>query len=244
MKFLNFLTLFIAIVSLFGFSNQALTQTLAVTEYMANPNSLPDGEGEWIEIFNYGPNKVNLTNLKIIDQGSDSFVFNTGIIASGEYIILALNPTSFQLEWPTVTSQIFNYDDFILSNTNDEIIIQNQDSLSPWSLEYPSGGPTGSSTYLAVDNFLDNNYTSQGNGAINHNGNDGTGNLGYESNSLALDEVGSFFSQNGDIGSPGTGNYTASVPEPSQILSVIVAIGLGAFFFRYSNHKKIISIRK
>ena len=44
---------------------------VAVTEFCASPSTLPDVEGEFVELFNFNTGSVNLNGWTISDAGSD-----------------------------------------------------------------------------------------------------------------------------------------------------------------------------
>ncbi|MCB0074838.1 MAG: lamin tail domain-containing protein, partial [Caldilineaceae bacterium] len=67
-------------------------RTLMLSEFLANPDTVGDSEGEWIELFNWGDAPVNLRGWTLADLGTDRFTVATDLtIAPGAYIVLARN---------------------------------------------------------------------------------------------------------------------------------------------------------
>ncbi|MAX13596.1 MAG: hypothetical protein CMG11_06110, partial [Candidatus Marinimicrobia bacterium] len=129
---------------------------IVVNEIMKNPSAVSDTEGEWFEIINISNNQINLFGWSIKDSGSDNHIIDSNVyINPGEYLILGINN---DLNSNGGISIDYEYDNFIFSNSDDEIIIVSNtgiivDSIAYNDLEFPD--PSGSSISLKNIN-LDN----------------------------------------------------------------------------------------
>ena len=98
---------------------------IIITEFMANPSSVADSDGEWFEIYNPTSTDFDLNGLVVQDDGVDVFVINTPlIISAGGFVVLGNNgdPAAnggvvVDFEYPSAA--------FTLSNAADEIEIFN-----------------------------------------------------------------------------------------------------------------------
>src|SRR3954471_71116 len=69
---------------------------LVITELMADPSKVADASGEWFEIYNPGPQSVNLKGFKLVSgsgaTGSETHTIATDVIAdSGDYVVFGNN---------------------------------------------------------------------------------------------------------------------------------------------------------
>ena len=63
---------------------------IVISEIMANPAAVADAEGEFFELYNPGPNVVNLAGWTIADLGSDRHtIVGDLLIPAGGYVLLA-----------------------------------------------------------------------------------------------------------------------------------------------------------
>jgi hypothetical protein len=73
--------------------------TLAISEIHYNPNNPALGDPsdqEFIEIYNYGTEPVNLSGFQLTDFRDDPYVFSGGLsLGAGEYIVVARTPAVF-----------------------------------------------------------------------------------------------------------------------------------------------------
>ncbi len=94
---------------------------LLITEVMVNPASVSDTSGEWFELFNPSADEINLRDIIIGDDGGDSHKIETDLlILPGHFLTLARNGDS-ALNSGFIADYV--YDDFILSNSGDEIVL-------------------------------------------------------------------------------------------------------------------------
>jgi len=62
---------------------------LVITEIMSNPDAQPDSAGEYFEVYNAGPEPLDLLGLTVSDLGSDGFsVQDSIVVAAGTFAVL------------------------------------------------------------------------------------------------------------------------------------------------------------
>lgn len=186
------------------FSNTA-GAGLVITEVMQNPAAVSDANGEWFEIFNSGPNSLDLDGFEFSDNGTNSFTITGSlVIASGDYLVLGRNSDS-------ATNGGINVDyeysgGFTLANGDDEIVIS-FNNVEYDRIEYDGGTawpqPTGSSEgasmmLIGTDAGIDNNIGSN-----------------WQLSTMGIG--------NGDFGTPGFGSFSA-VPEPTSLAYGMLAL--------------------
>ena len=115
---------------------------LIVTEAMPNPSAVSDSFGEWLEVFNTTDIPINLNSFRLHDDGEDSWLVLDveGVnIGPREYVTLCRNGL-FSFNGGVVCDS--TYDDFILANGPDEIVLSlgdveidrvNYDGSFPWT---------------------------------------------------------------------------------------------------------------
>jgi hypothetical protein len=137
MRFL-FRLLVLAGACLLSTSASASVAQLLITEVMANPSAVSDGNGEWFELFNPTTRHVELEGLLLSDDGSNSHTIASGhslLIAPGEYFVVARNGDP-------LSNGGFNadyvYSNFSLGNSSDQIILS-EESGESLRLDYSSG---------------------------------------------------------------------------------------------------------
>ena len=191
-------------------SIQSLSADLVITEIMQNPSAVNDADGEWFEIFNSGPNTIDLNGFTISDAGSDSFTVGVSLVAQpGDYLVFGNNANFSTNGGVTVD---FEYPTFFLSNGADELFLEDASSNLLDSVEWDGGtsfpDPNGASMVLNGSNpSIDNNVGS---------------NWATSTTAFGL----------GDFGTPGSGSFVA-VPEPSAFLFGTLICGvLGAKYSR------------
>jgi len=93
-----------------------------ITEIMANPLQVSDGNGEWFELFNPTSSAINLEGLTLSDDGSNSNTISTGgplLIGAGQYFVMAKNGDN---NTNGGFSADYVYSNFTLGNSGDQII--------------------------------------------------------------------------------------------------------------------------
>ncbi|SNS80233.1 Por secretion system C-terminal sorting domain-containing protein [Ekhidna lutea] len=198
-------------------------ELIAITEFMNNslgtnnldPTIGDETTNEWIELFNYGLNSVDLTGWTISDEDSDSDVIGAVSIDPGDYVILTRSKTYFETQWlGGVPDAHVVQLGITLADGADEIILSNNEGDAIWSLAYPGGLSPGSGTFLGYsENSSSTIYGSKASPGIVIGGDDASGSSGYENSG----DPNAYNSTAGDSGSPLDGQYAA--PLPVELLS-------------------------
>jgi hypothetical protein len=97
---------------------------LVISEVMANPAAVSDGNGEWFELYNRSNAAIDLSGLIIHDEGSNSHTVNSDsalIISAGDFFVFARNGDltangGFEADYV--------YSNFTLGNSSDAIILE------------------------------------------------------------------------------------------------------------------------
>ncbi|MBC8427939.1 MAG: lamin tail domain-containing protein, partial [Candidatus Pelagibacter sp.] len=160
---------------------------VVINEIMQNPSSVSDNDGEWFEIENIGTESINLNGWAVKDNGTDNHIINSDIlIESGGIAVLGNNLNVSENGGVTLS---YEYIDFNLGNSNDEIIIINNQGITMDSVAYDGGpdfpDPNGASMAL-LNSLVDNNVGANW----------------IESNTIYGD---------GDMGTPGVPNFDAEI---------------------------------
>ena len=222
------------------FTAAQLFAGIAVTEFINNVNGDENAQ-EWIEVFNYGPGpgSVDLSAMYLSDNGfqTQQITSTSYALSVGSYAILSFDKDAFTNNWRTVDESIVvqmpTGTHFNLANSDDQIILYDNNANRIWNLGYPNGETAGRATFLATNKtwtVTDYGYDGgvESGPFIVRNGDDlavGAG-IGYENNDATTDPNAFTSDLDGDVGSPGTGSYTP-VPEPA-LLSLL---GIAAFAF-------------
>jgi|GEM_PF-2197492 len=143
--------------------SQEFVNGLVINEIMNNPNVVSDDMGEWIEIVNTGDEPIQLNDYILKDNDTDFH-----IISSPNDLII--NPGEYYLLGKELNNQIngginiqYQYTDFYLSNSFDEIILQHPTGIIADEVLYDNGStfpdPVGKSMSL-TDYLIDNSNGS------------------------------------------------------------------------------------
>ena len=136
---------------------------IVISEVMQNPAAVSDSYGEWFEIINLDSIVIDLNGWMIRDEGNDTHIINTSVeIQPGEYIVLGRNSDE-SLNGGYVSD--YMYSSFALANTNDEIIILDQDEKIVDGVSYGNTFPfsSGVSMYLkdiSSESSIDTNWAA------------------------------------------------------------------------------------
>ncbi len=87
-----------------------------------------DTDREWIEIKNEGNESVDLISWKFFEANSNhGLVLSSGdsVLDSGEYAIIASQPTVFLVDWPSVTATIFDSSFSLNNETGETLALKN-----------------------------------------------------------------------------------------------------------------------
>lgn len=211
---------------------------VAITEFLNDPlNADTDSGREYVELFNYGTEAVNIRNWTIKDEdhhtlgGNDWLVMTTDpvIIQAGGYLLYASSKDTIEAEYfsGVADDRIIEYGgpsalNMQLSNSHDELMILDAVGDTVWNLAYDNDdaydGSTddGFSTYLDYATDFSTVTTDWGHKikkGIVRNGPDtlvAGAPLGYEGGAFTMDTY-VFVSLNGDMGSPLAGGYVPTV---------------------------------
>ena len=129
---------------------------LLISEVMVNPAAVSDTRGEWFELYNPTTEEINLHDITIGDDGSDSHKIETDLlILPGHFLTLARNGDTSLNGGLSVD---YVYDDFTLSNSGDEITLRDG-LLELLRLEYGSDfDVAGQSRELIELPMVETNY--------------------------------------------------------------------------------------
>ena len=96
-----------------------------ISEFLADPSAVSDANGEWIELYNAGPDAVNLKGWMLADLDNDSHAIASDLfVAAGAYVVLGRNWNL--LENGGVALQ-YVYTGVTLANSADEILLLRPD---------------------------------------------------------------------------------------------------------------------
>ena len=104
------------------------TYGIYITEIMANPDAVADADGEWFELYNGGPNPVDLQGWTISDADIDTHVIAVPLTVNpGQYVVLGINGNS-QVNGGVSVAYTYPADPsalqwWYISNRTDEIFI-------------------------------------------------------------------------------------------------------------------------
>ncbi|MFQ6613475.1 MAG: lamin tail domain-containing protein [Fidelibacterota bacterium] len=132
---------------------------VVISEIMPNPAAVSDSYGEWFELFNADTLSYDLTGWTLTDGGADQHVIapDSGElrIDPGEYLVLGRSRDESTNGGVQVDYQ---YSGFLLSNTEDEIIIYDDQNQLVDQVEYSGTFPFSSGTAMYITDFsADNN---------------------------------------------------------------------------------------
>jgi len=206
-----------AVAFTLGAALASAQNTVAVTEFLNNSLGEEDGR-EWIELYNYGDEVMDLSNWTIADKDIDSWAIPDGTtIAPGNFLILvagsgAMTPdekkSTFEADWlaGVPDSRVVGIDGaWFLANGSDEIILTDFNGRTVWRLAYRDDEIPGESTYLGTDDFSVNTFGDKNEPGIDREGFDnGTSDFfGYETQSSTnTNDPNAYTSDAGDTGSP------------------------------------------
>lgn len=111
---------------------------LIISEIMQNPSTVNDSEGEWFEVFNPTQSPIDMLNWYVKDNDFDSIkILSSVIVQPNDFVVLGINSASSQNGGYTCN---YEYTNFYLSNSADEIILFSPDETEVDRVEY-DGGP-------------------------------------------------------------------------------------------------------
>ena len=147
----------------------AVPTGLVINEIMNNPTAVSDTYGEWFELVNTGGESIDLNGLILRDWSTDHHVIAEPgglVIDPGAYMVLGRFADS---ELNGGVDLDYEYGNFNLSNTWDELIIQHPSGEIIDAVHYDNGetfpDPSGASMMLIsleLDNSLGENWVVSG----------------------------------------------------------------------------------
>jgi len=162
---------------------------LVITEFMANPNTLSDSQGEWIEIYNPTSTTYNLETCYLMGSATEIAMINAPLLApAGGFITLARTAS------PGFTPDFVYSSGFNLNNSGGDTIallcpssgtdVTITEVIYTTSNSYPSSMPNGSGLALDPAVYTDGDPVvrfiegDNGNnwcpGSMSYNGDNGT----------------------------------------------------------------------
>ena len=132
---------------------------LIITEIMQNPLAIGDNSGEYFEVYNPTDSPIDMNGWTISDNGSDSHTISSSVIVpSYGFAVLGINANSGTNDGVTVD---YEYSNITLSNSDDEIILTDDDSNEIDRVEYDGGAtwpdPTGAAMVFTGSDIQNNN---------------------------------------------------------------------------------------
>lgn|GEM_PF-472999 len=161
---------------------------LVITEYMKDPDTVTDTNGEWFELFNVSGVEVTLEGCIIRDNGSNTHTIGSEVLVpSNAYVVLARNGTSGSNGG---VSAAYEYGgSFQMSNSSPDAIIVECGGQTIDAVAYGSGWPSQTGVAAQLDP-----------GSLTTTANDDAANWCQAPTAWS----------GGDLGSPGQANPTCS----------------------------------
>jgi hypothetical protein len=165
------------------------TREIVINEINYNSSDTFDS-GDWIELYNYSANPVDLSNWVFSDENQNQFVFPFGSsIGSNSYLVIVNNDSAFN-------SRFFDVENYLspmgfgLSGSGEFLVLVNDvgqiiDSLTyddspPWPTQADGGGSSLELMHHDLDNALGESWQASSNngtpGMVNNGVTDITGN--------------------------------------------------------------------
>ena len=173
-------------------------QGIVITEIMANPSSVSDSYGEWFEILNVTDSSILLDGWSIKDNGIDNHIIASDnedlVIESGQFFVLTRNGN---VSSNGGVNADYVYSGFSLSNTEDQIIIMDNDGAIVDEVHYTGDWNVSNGVSMEVhdalsDNSLVENWFAStlayGFGDYGTPGNSYEGNLSIENQNVNPDQ--------------------------------------------------------
>lgn len=184
----------------------ASAQTLAITEFMHDPVGEEDRGREWVEIFNFGAEPIDLAGFTLADQTGDIVTLPSTQVVPGDFIIVvpsglrhrtdAEAKELFEAEWLAgkADSRVHGVTGrFSLGNGQDQIVLNNAQRRPIWAIAYRGDGTEGRATFLHTEDFRIRLFGTANSPGVNRSGPDSVRAaepfLGYESNDATGDTL-------------------------------------------------------
>ncbi len=166
---------------------ETINRDIKVNEFCSNGPSLGDVTTEWIELYNTGSSSVDVSNYIISDEEGSFKIPSGTTIDANDFFVLMNNTDSFDIYY-TLPGGVgsFEYKDSIsgsfgLSNSGDQIILYNADTIQIDYVNYGTGTtpapnpgdslsatriPDGTDTDNCTNDFSISSEPSPGSGII------------------------------------------------------------------------------
>lgn len=176
---------FITLTAHFKVSDQPILVSQVIFNEINYNSSEEHDAGDWVELYNNGNGKQDLSNWVFKDDKDDHvFVIPTGtILNANEYLVLTNDDENFELQFPAITNKVGNFD-FKLSSNGEFIRLYNADNTlidsvwflpdNGWAVEANGEGPTLELINPNSDNSLAESWST-----FPFNGTPGTANGDY-----------------------------------------------------------------
>lgn len=137
---------------------------LVIAEIMQNPSDVSDSDGEYFEVFNPTASDIDMNGWTIADTDIDAHTIASSVVVpSGEFAVFCRSTQAVSSSACT-----YVYDGLILSNSADELILQDAQGTEIDRVEYDGGpdwpDPTGAAMVFtgvaADDNAVASNWTT------------------------------------------------------------------------------------
>lgn len=116
------------------------TGGVVITEFMKDPSAVVDTRGEWIELYNNLPWRVNLEGMVVADDAGSQVVLQNGgagiRLAPGQYYVIGNNGDPALNGGVTVN---YVYSGFVLGNGADQIELRRPSGLVVDRVDYDDG---------------------------------------------------------------------------------------------------------
>lgn len=134
---------------------------IVINEIMANPDSVADSAGEYVELFNYGTTPIDLQNWIIADNFGVDTIKTSLVVPGGGYVLLGANAD------PALNGGIqvdFDFkSDIALANTADRFTLKDPTGTTIDSVAYVSGGVSVGASRGVMDPSADNSNVNGAN---------------------------------------------------------------------------------
>lgn len=143
------------LIALILFMNSA--NSLIISEIMYNPEGNDEGR-EWIEIYNDGSEKINLSKYRFFENGvKHRLKFLSGeVLDPGEFGIIADNAENFLAEYNFSLEDLIIADSsFSLKNSGEYIAILNESQVVVFETEYENLAESGKSLCYSPQGYYE-----------------------------------------------------------------------------------------
>ena len=115
---------------------------IVITEFMKDPASVADADGEWVELYNTTPTAIDLEGWTLRDDGGQAVVIVNGgyglFVAPHGYLVLASNSAA-SANGGVSAQYDYDWTSFKLDNADDEIVLEAPGGLEVDRVMYDDG---------------------------------------------------------------------------------------------------------